>query len=272
MPARAYMDKAVDALSADPEDRRQPQRRRGVSFRDEYRALKTGAPGRSRAPSMIHEPTKEHMIPPQRKELRGKLTVVLDLDETLVYAREGPLFARPHLDLLFSLLRDHCETVVWTAGVKAYAQTIIRNIDPTSTIEHCIYRHKKWFSGRAGYQKDLHMLGRDMDRVLIVENTPDCVRGNPQNGVLVSDYVASEGGAAAVATDPTIPTLTHFLACLIDSGLSVPEFLSKTNMLSTTSMPTDLGDNYLVYTLNSSQLAVTVRVGFCFLSALHRNL
>ena len=250
-----WMDKATEALMVDPSDKKQPQRRRGTSFRDEYRALKNGGRTRVRAPSMIHEPTKDHMIPPQRKELRNKYTIVLDLDETLIYARDGPLFARPHLDLLFALLKEHCETVVWTAGVKAYAQTIIRNIDPSNTIEHCIYRHKKWFSGKAGYQKDLTLLGRNMDHVLIIENTPDCVRGNPSNGVLVADYVCSGDGSQV---DPTIPTLTHFIARLIESGKTVPEFLATTDMLSETEMMTDVGDSYDVYTLNSKQLAVTV--------------
>ncbi|KAJ9453193.1 CTD small phosphatase-like protein 2 [Diplonema papillatum] len=170
--------------------------------------------------------------------------VVLDLDETLIYAREGPLYARPHTDLLLQLLKDHFETVVWTAGVKAYAQSIIRNIDPEGIIEHCIYRHKRWFSGRAGYQKDLTMLGRSMDRVIIIENTPDCIRGNPENGVLVSDY---EGGEAG---DPTIPALIHFLAGLAESKMTVPEFLRTSSMLKTASVLTDVGDVFSVHVLN----------------------
>lgn len=36
------------------------------------------------------------MIPPKRRDDQSKITVVLDLDETLIYAREGPLYARPY--------------------------------------------------------------------------------------------------------------------------------------------------------------------------------
>ena len=40
------------------------QRKRGTSFKQEYQGAGARAKGRTRAPSMLHEPTK-HMIPPQ---------------------------------------------------------------------------------------------------------------------------------------------------------------------------------------------------------------
>lgn len=46
-------------------------------------------------------------------------------------------------------LWDSCSPpTVWTAGVRAYAQAVIRNIDPNGVIDHCIYRHEKWFTGQ----------------------------------------------------------------------------------------------------------------------------
>jgi RNA polymerase II subunit A small phosphatase-like protein len=194
---------------------------------------------------MIHEPTK-HMIPPKRNDSK-KYTVVLDLDETLIYAREGPLYARPHLDELLEFLGRNCETVVWTAGVRAYAQAVIRNIDPNGVIDHCIYRHEKWFTGQAGYSKDLALVGRDLGYVMIIENTPDCIRGHEENGILVSDY---EGGETA---DPTLPAITKLVDDLVRSNLSVPEFLKRCSLLSRQYVPTDLGDKLYVYCLDPAK-------------------
>jgi TFIIF-interacting CTD phosphatase-like protein len=230
------------------------QRYRGVSFKKEYepqsafQKLKSKVQikgGRKRAPSMIHEPTK-HMIPPKRDEDK-KYTIVLDLDETLIYAREGPLYARPHLDELLDFLGNHAETVVWTAGVRAYAQAVIRNIDPNGVIDHCIYRHEKWFTGQAGYAKDLALVGRDLSFVLIVENTPDCIRGHEENGILVSDY---EGGEMP---DNTLPAIAKLLDDLVRSNLTVPEFLKRCNMLTRQYVPTDLGDKLYVYCLDPAK-------------------
>eukprot|EP00999_Lentomonas_sp_LEN2_P000051 NODE_1048_length_1037_cov_102.709890_g1003_i0.p1 GENE.NODE_1048_length_1037_cov_102.709890_g1003_i0~~NODE_1048_length_1037_cov_102.709890_g1003_i0.p1 ORF type:complete len:266 (+),score=42.20 NODE_1048_length_1037_cov_102.709890_g1003_i0:151-948(+) len=232
------------------------QRYRGISFRKEYapqtafQKLKTKVQakgGRKRAPSMIHEPTK-HMIPP-KADPRKKYTIVLDLDETLIYAREGPLYARPHLENLLSYLGQHVETVVWTAGVRAYAQAVIRNIDPNGVIDHCIYRHEKWFSGQPGYQKDLALVGRDLDYVLILENTPDCVRGHEEHGILVSDY---EGGEAE---DHSLDAITETLDALVQSDKTVPEFLKSCPLLTRQQIPTDLGDTLNLYCLHPSKAA-----------------
>lgn len=219
------------------------QRKRGTSFKAEYQGAAARAKGRGRAPSMLHEPTK-YMIPPQTKEDTGKYSIVFDLDETLVYAREGPLYARPGLDDMWQSLAGRCELIVWTAGLRAYAQAIVRNIDKVGCVKHCVYRHAKWFTGQAGYQKDLAVLGRDPKKMIIIENTPDCIRGWQQNGILVSDY---EGGEQP---DFTIPALTQFLEGLIDSGKSVPEYVTTSPMLAKTPIQTDMEDFINLYCLN----------------------
>eukprot|EP01002_Notosolenus_urceolatus_P001698 NODE_1443_length_1416_cov_20.761522_g1200_i0.p1 GENE.NODE_1443_length_1416_cov_20.761522_g1200_i0~~NODE_1443_length_1416_cov_20.761522_g1200_i0.p1 ORF type:complete len:274 (-),score=34.11 NODE_1443_length_1416_cov_20.761522_g1200_i0:328-1149(-) len=249
------------------------QRMRGLSFRAEY-AGASRAPGggaqnkssspltnlkkalaggkgreqeqtRRRAPSMLHEPSR-HMIPPKRKDDRTKVTVVLDLDETLIYAREGPLFCRPHLTELFELLGDKCETIVWTAGIRPYAQAVIKNIDKEGVVQHCIYRHSKWFSGEPGYAKDLGLVGRDLNKTLIIENTPDCVRGYEQNGILVPDY---EGGEQP---DATLLIVRQLISECCESHMTVPEFISQTPLLQKQWVPTEHGDNLLCYCVDAS--------------------
>lgn len=220
------------------------QRYRGVSFKREYtHPQRFAGAGRKRAPSMIHAPTK-HMLPPKRKEDKNKITVVLDLDETLIYAREGPLYARPGIDAFFEFLARTCEVVVWTAGVRAYAQAVIRNIDPKGIISHCIYRHERWFSGQPGYSKDLSLVGRNLDEIVIIENTPDCVRGYEENGILVADY---EGGEEE---DNTLFAIQQVLDEVAKSGRKVPEGLRQCKLLVRQYVPTDLGDQLHVYCLD----------------------
>eukprot|EP00997_Jenningsia_sp_PLL12_P006311 NODE_2856_length_854_cov_120.273292_g2363_i0.p1 GENE.NODE_2856_length_854_cov_120.273292_g2363_i0~~NODE_2856_length_854_cov_120.273292_g2363_i0.p1 ORF type:complete len:187 (-),score=28.13 NODE_2856_length_854_cov_120.273292_g2363_i0:267-827(-) len=168
----------------------------------------------------------------------------LDLDETLIYAREGPLYGRPGLDQLLEFLGNNCETVVWTAGVRAYAQAVIRNIDPNGVIDHCVYRHERWFTGQAGYSKDLGFLGRDLDYVVILENTPDCIRGNEENGILVADY---EGGEMK---DNTLPAIHALLDDLVKSGMTVPQYLNRSSLLTRHPIPTDLGDTLRLFCLD----------------------
>eukprot|EP00796_Vickermania_ingenoplastis_P002321 gene2321-1457_t len=126
------------------------------------------------------------------------LVVVLDLDETLIFSRGNRVFERQGVGKLLQTLKGRCEVIVWTAGTRDYALDVIRIIDPYFSIQHCIYRHPMWWNGEIGCTKDLRMLGRPMDRVLLIDNTPEVFRANPDHGILVSDFLGREslGGRA----------------------------------------------------------------------------
>uniref|UniRef100_A0A0A9YI85 Carboxy-terminal domain RNA polymerase II polypeptide A small phosphatase 1 n=1 Tax=Lygus hesperus TaxID=30085 RepID=A0A0A9YI85_LYGHE len=53
--------------------------------------------------------------------------------------------------------------------------------------------------------KDIQLLGRELNSVVIIENTPDCVVGYENNAILVSDY---DGGELA---DDTLHELVKLL-------------------------------------------------------------
>ncbi|KAK7198245.1 NLI interacting factor-like phosphatase [Novymonas esmeraldas] len=222
------------------------QRLRGESFKQEYQSAGRHRTGRKRDPSM--NKTDPHLvIAPQAEVFQGKLVLVLDLDETLVYARCGPLYARPGITEFFQMCKEKgIEVVVWTAGLKAYAQAIVAHIDTCNAVSHCIYRHNKWFNGQPGYRKDLDALGRPLDRVLIVENTPDCIRGYQDNGILVSDYEGSEN------EDNTLYALAEVVRVLSESDFTVPQYMAKCALLRRELVMTDLGDYINAYTLDAS--------------------
>lgn len=152
---------------------------------DEIR-VQMSAPRLSRE-LMITDPCSM-FVPPQRLEDREKPVVVLDLDETLVYSRDGTVRRRPGLDHLFRTLKNRCEVIIWTAGEKEYAVNVIRQIDMERCVQHCVYRHPKWWTGRPGYSKGLRALGRPLHRTILVDNTPDCLKEDPSNSILVTDF------------------------------------------------------------------------------------
>ena len=82
---------------------------------------------------------------------------------------------------------DSSENVVWTAGERSYAKAVVKEITTEKLIKHLVYRDDAWFNEK-DYTKDLKRLGRDTNYVLFVENTPDCVRENPANGIIVPDH------------------------------------------------------------------------------------
>lgn len=234
------------------------QRRRGASFRGVYcpdaislsleESVSEATEVFRRSPSITA--SGEYLVPPKPTEIKNRLTVVLDLDETLIYARQGPLYVRPGIEKLMRFLADHCETIIWTSSKHRYADAVVAQIDTCGAVCHTVYRHRRWFNGTSA-TKELRLLGRDLETTLIVENTPDCCRGYEKNAVLVEDY---EGGELA---DHTLHTLLALLRDLVQrhegEGITVPEYIATTPRLSQQNVLTDKGTAMQAYCLVAAE-------------------
>ena len=181
---------------------------------------------------MLWDPS-DPLIPPQDADVDGKITVVLDLDETLIHAeaqQSGPpeVTPRHHVSKLLEVANGCCEVVVWTASSRLQAHYVLRQIDHQRVVRHCVYKHRKWMPANPrvqGYTKDLRLMGRNMDRIFIVENTPDCLLLNPANGILVEDFSMQNN------TDNTLLALAWIIQHMCASGKTVPNYLCSCPLL-----------------------------------------
>lgn len=82
------------------------------------------------------------------------------------------------------------EIILWTASVEVVGKPVVKILDPLGNIfNQVIYRDFRWYHSMENYTKNLRRLGRDMDRVVIIENSLASVRLNRKNAILVSDYI-----------------------------------------------------------------------------------
>ena len=129
------------------------------------------------------------IIPPQREEWQDVYTVVLDMDETLLWHPAlGEVYERPGAKDLLKGLKGRCEVVLWTASTRAVTEVAlgVLGIRP-SDFTHIITRDDRWFSWKRS-TKDIRFLGRSPDHVVVVENSPYSIQLNKQNGILVADF------------------------------------------------------------------------------------
>lgn len=184
------LDAAVDHMADD-------SHRRGKKGQSLVRVPHTGSatptPG-ARGQAALLTPLK----PMLRGAPVGPLSVVLDIDETLVYARDGPVFVRPHLRAFLDACEElRCEIIVWTAGSASYVNPILHAIADScrrgTWFHQIISRHRRWFREDCDREgngvKDLQLLGRPLDRVVLIENNPVSVMRQPASSILVEDYL-----------------------------------------------------------------------------------
>ena len=175
------------------------------------------------APVSIAKPTttttttsdEQPLLPPQRPEFKGRLTVCLDLDGTLVttftpkrapslpptmttyiVGRGGKLnpggvfvVERPGLGDFLRRVSHFAEVVVFTAGLEEYAAPICDEIESRyGPVVHRLYRPATVHADVYPCVKDLSRLGRDLDRCVLLDDTPLAFFYQPDHGVPILPF------------------------------------------------------------------------------------
>jgi Dullard-like phosphatase family protein len=142
-----------------------------------------------------------YYLPPMKKCY--KYTLVLDLDETLVYLMPNNIYLnsdgkigeakhtlifRPGLINFLQKMKPLYEMVIFSFGTYQYVDSVIRIIERKETFfEHILYRqHATINSGE--YIKDLSLLGRDLKNIIIVDDIPQVFKLQERNGICIKPF------------------------------------------------------------------------------------
>ncbi|KNA09779.1 hypothetical protein SOVF_150440 isoform A [Spinacia oleracea] len=153
-------------------------------------------------------PSTRPTILPKESRKRKPITLVLDLDETLVHStlehcedadftfavffnmKEHTVYVkeRPHLRIFLKKVAEMFEIIVFTASQSIYAEQLLDILDPDGKlISGRLYRESCIFSD-GSYTKDLTVLGLDLAKVLIVDNSPQVFRLQINNGIPIKSW------------------------------------------------------------------------------------
>lgn len=141
-----------------------------------------------------------------------KRTLVLDLDETLVHSSSTPIENpddivtltsgpqkktlyvkyRPGLFEFLNRVSKKFELVVFTASTKEYAEQVINKFDSQRRVlKYRLYREDcTEVSGH--FVKDLERLGRDLSKVIILDNSVTAFMYQLDNGIPISSWFSDQ--------------------------------------------------------------------------------
>ena len=134
-------------------------------------------------------------LPPKKSEDKRDYCLVLDLDETLVHFFEDNYEAyvkvRMGAENFITVLSQYCEIVIFTASTKYYADIVIDGLDCKNLIDYKLYRdHTYDYNGIN--VKDLSKLGRDLKKIIIIDNIEENYIFQPNNGLNILDFEGDE--------------------------------------------------------------------------------
>ena len=122
-------------------------------------------------------------------------TLVVDLDETLVHYMEEESRAyvqvRPYSDYFLTEMGKYFEIVIFTAAAEDYADLVLNELDKNNSINYKLYRkHTDQVNGI--FIKDLSKLGRDINKVVIIDNNKDNFSLQPENGLHICSFLGDQ--------------------------------------------------------------------------------
>ena len=118
-------------------------------------------------------------------------TLVLDLDETLIHYncknKVNQILLRPHVHHFLEEMGKYFEIIIFTAAQQDYADWVIDRLDKGKNVSYRLYRHHTYFYNNANI-KDLALIGRDLERTLIVDNIQENFHFQKHNGISVRSW------------------------------------------------------------------------------------
>ena len=140
----------------------------------------------------INNEEKYPLVPFIRTSMRKKFCLVLDLDETISHSLKlnfGYYFLlRPGVIEFLTELSELYEIIIFTSSPKIYADNIIDKIDEKNNlISHRLYKSHVIFE-RGKSVKKLNLIGRDLNKIIFVDNMKCNAKYNPKNLYLIPSW------------------------------------------------------------------------------------
>ena len=166
-------------------------------------------------------------IPYITKPNNKNYSLVVSLDDTLIHFKKGSIKnnkgvvqIRPGLSEFFNAVKPYYEIIVFNCGNKKYNDLILNSIDNKNIYidyrlnrDHCIIIEND-------YVKDITNIGRDINKIIIVDNIPQNYRLNKDNGIYIKSFYGDPN-------DKVLVYLSKILVNIAKNGGDVREGIKK---------------------------------------------
>ena len=132
-------------------------------------------------------------------------TLVLDLDETLIHFKANPnneesgtIRIRPYLYNFLEKIKKYYELVVFTAAKQEYADPIINALEQKKKyFDYRLYRIHTIIIDN-DFVKDISKLGRDLSKIIIVDNMEQNYKLQKNNGITIRPFWGKDNEDSAL--------------------------------------------------------------------------
>jgi len=208
----------------------------------------------------------DHVLPPAKDNKKGMKCLVLDLDETLVHSSFKPVEScdfvipveieehvhqvyvckRPHVDEFMKRCGEIYEIVIFTASLAKYADPVLDLLDVHKVIDWRLFREScSPFKG--SYVKDMGRMGRDLSKIMIIDNSPHSYAFNPENAIPCESWFSYKNDTELLELIPVLEELSK------DAVMDCREKLKELKISGLDALKKELAGGESEYTTDDSE-------------------